>query len=55
MAQTICSGTKLLKLLFARLKKDGFDENKLYASEVVAILLQVERERERERERQRQR
>lgn len=40
MAQTICSSTKLLKLLFARLKKDGFDENKLYASELIAILLQ---------------
>lgn len=40
LAKVLASETKLLKFLCARVSKDTFDATKLYASEVLSILLQ---------------
>jgi beta-catenin-like protein 1 len=41
IAVLICSKTHILKFLLARLKVKKFDANKLYASEILSILLQT--------------
>ncbi|KAG6550299.1 hypothetical protein Mapa_008260 [Marchantia paleacea] len=40
VAELVCERTKLLRWLLTRLKVREFDVNKLYASEILAILLQ---------------
>ncbi|ODN75598.1 hypothetical protein L202_06717 [Cryptococcus amylolentus CBS 6039] len=44
LASTITSETSLLGWLVTRLEKEGYDSNKQYASEVLAMLLQEGRE-----------
>lgn len=43
IADKICTGTKLLQFLVHRLNARKFDANKLYASEVLSMLLQTSR------------
>jgi beta-catenin-like protein 1 len=49
LAKTICDRTKILTWLIKKISKDknpekAFDDNKLYASEVLTILLQNSKE-----------
>lgn len=41
LAESLAEKTRLLKWLLGRLKPKEFDANKQYASEVLAILVQV--------------
>ena len=41
---TMCEKTTILKFLLKRLKVKKFDANKLYASEILSILLQADTE-----------
>lgn len=46
-ADSICERTPILKYLLTRLKTKVFDDNKLYASEILSILLQTSPENSR--------
>ena len=41
LAEMLVSKTKLLRWLLSRLRKRDFDSNKVYASELLAVLMQV--------------
>lgn len=39
--KSLCHDTKLLTFIFEKVKKEGFDQNKLYVSEILSIVLQT--------------